>query len=268
MVAKPKSKGNMKPIGCVLFLAMLAAIPAMAGPIACPATGTYQTLLNTNAAGGCTISPATGGVLTFSNFTYTPSGAGTPTAGQVPYTLDDPGTAPGGQSTFGFVFDPGLGVTGSAGTPNEVEDIGMSYLVTPTGAAIVSDHLVQTATSTGAGVGKTTQNLMFCIASDPNNTSGTCRTFPQLTVITGGASRDDASFGQWTSMTVTTDINASSGAVGGMATITQVEAAVDAVPEPATYGMVGLAMLALGCFTRLLSAGPNRKVLRPSGFAS
>jgi hypothetical protein len=265
MVTKPKSKGNMKPIGFVLFVAMLAALPGMAAPIACPTTGTYQTLLNTNAAGGCTISPAAGELLTFSSFTFTPSGFGTPTAAQMTYTLDDPGTAPGGQSTFGFVFSPGLAVIGSSGTPNDVQDIGISYLVVPTGTSIISDHLVQTAAASGGGIGKSTENLTFCIASDPNNTSGTCRVFPgnPLTTTTPANLRADVSFGQWTSMTATKDINVSSGAFGGIATISQVEEAVDvtaaaAVPEPSSYGLVGLAIIALGFVTRLYSAIPKR----------
>jgi hypothetical protein len=254
----------MKLVGCVLLVAVFAAIPGIAAPIACPTTGTYQTLLNTNAGGGCTISPAAGELLTFSNFVFTPSGVGEPTAAQVPYTLDDPGTAPGGQSTFGFVFSPGLAVIGSSGMPNEVQDIVLSYLVVPTGTSIISDHLAQTATASGAGVGKSTENLMFCIASDPNNTSGTCRSFPgnPLTVTTGGSSRNDVSFGQWTSMTATSDINASSVAFGGLATISQVEEAVDVVgaavvPEPSSYSLVGLAIIAFAiCLRRTV---PNRK---------
>jgi PEP-CTERM motif len=57
-----------------------------------------------------------------------------------------------------------------------------------------------------------------------------------------------ANFGAWTSVTVSKDINASTGAAGGTATISQVRDAVDvtvsAVPEPTTYSLIGIGLLA------------------------
>ena len=239
-------------IGLLLCLAGVrgAMADTVPDPVPCPTTGTYQTLLNTDAGGGCTISLGGGASLTFSDFTFTPAGVGTPNAAAVGYTLDDPGTGVGGAQIFGFEFNPGLSVIGTPANPNAIQDILLTYLVVPTGTAIVSDHLLQNATATGGGLAQTSEDLMFCIASDPNNTSGTCRVFPQLLVSTAGSSNVEANFGQWTSMTVSKDISAASGVVGGTATISQVRNAVDVVPEPATYPLVSIGLLTIGYFSR------------------
>ena len=236
------------------LLLFVAAVPgAIAAPITCPTTGNYQELLNSNAGGGCTISVGAGASLTFSNFTFTPTGVGTPTAAGMGYTLDDPGTGTGGVPIFGFEFNPGLSVTGTSAT----QDIALSYLIVPTGTAITSAHLLENASATGAGVAQVSENLMFCIASDPNNSSGTCRTFGAnpLLVTTAGSLDHVANFGAWTSMTVSKDINASSGVTGGTATISQVRDSVDlATPEPTTYSLLGIGLLAFGYFARRRTA--------------
>jgi PEP-CTERM motif len=238
------------------LLLSMAAIPgAMAAPIACPTTGTYQTLLNTDAGGGCTIILGGGASLTFSNFAFTPAGVGTPTAAAVGYTLDDPGSGIGGVPIWGFEFNPGLAVSGA----NADQDILLTYLIVPTGTAVTSAHLLENAAATGSGVGQVSETLQFCIASDPNNTSGTCRTFPPLLVTTvGGALSTVANFGAWTSVTVSKDINASTGAAGGTATISQVRDAVDvtvsAVPEPTTFSLLAVGLLACGYLARRRTA--------------
>jgi hypothetical protein len=236
-------------IGLLLSLAGLPG--ATASPIACPATGTYQDLLNSDAGGGCTISVGDGVNLAFSNFTFTPAGAGTPMADQVGYFLDDPGSGAGGAPIFGFEFNPGLAVSG----PSASQDILLTYKIVPVGTTIVSDDLLANAAATGSGVAQVSENLMFCIASDPDNTSGTCRTFPKnpllvSTVVPPGL-QDNVTFGEWTSMTVSKDISAATGAAGGTAAISQVRDAVDVVPEPATYGLFGIGLLTLGYFGRL-----------------
>jgi hypothetical protein len=236
-----------------LLLSLATVRGAIAAPIACPTTGTYQDLLNSNAGGGCVISVAAGASLIFSNFSFTPAGVGTPTASGVGYTLDDPGTGIGGVPIFGFEFNPGLSVIGTTANPNAIQDILLSYLVVAVGTAIVSDHLLQNAATTGGGVAQASENVMFCLASDPNNTTGTCRVFPTLLVSTAGSSHVEANFAAWTSMTVSKDINAASGTAGGTATVSQVRDAVDVttvVPEPATYGLVSVALLAFGYLAR------------------
>jgi len=237
--------------GCLLLL--LVIVPgAIADPIACPTTGTYQDLLNSNPGGGCFISVGSGVSLMFSNFTFTPAGTGTPTAAQVGYFLDDPGMAVGGGPIWGFEFNPGLAVTGTAATPNVIQDILLTYTLVPVGTTIVSTHLLANAAATGAGVAQVTENQMFCIASDPNNTSGTCRIFPPLLVTTAGPPglHNDAFFPPWTSIAISKDISASSGTAGSTATISQVRDSVDLVPEPATYGLFGVGFLIVGYFVR------------------
>jgi hypothetical protein len=192
-----------------------------------------------------------GASLTFSDFEFTPAGVGTPDASHVGYTLDDPGVGPGGEQIWGFEFNPGLGVSG----PNAIQDVLFTYKVVPTGTNIVSNALLVNAAATGSGVGEVSEDLKFCIAADPNNTSGTCRTFPQLFVTTGPPPvlEDNAVFGPWTSMTVSKDIAAFTGAGGGTASISQVRDAVDLlnpVPEPSFYGLLSVGILAICYFSR------------------
>jgi hypothetical protein len=94
---------------------------------------------------------------------------------------------------------------------------------------------------------------MFCIATDANNMSGTCRTFtPPLQVTTGPppALEDNRTFGQWTSMMVDKEITLSTGAGGGTASITNVRDAVDVTPEPSLYGLLSVGILAICYFSR------------------
>jgi hypothetical protein len=53
-------------------------------------------------------------------------------------------------------------------------------------------------------------------------------------------------------MTVLKDITASAGTAGGTATISNVRDAVDlsVVPEPTTYGLLSVGLLAIGYFSR------------------
>jgi PEP-CTERM motif len=248
---------NLVNLSMGLLLSLVAAHVAIADtvdPGACPTSGTYQDLLNTDTGGGCTISVGPGVSLTFSDFTFTPSGVGTPSAGGVTYTLDDPGVGSAGQPIFGFELNPGLTVTGTPANPTASQDIMLSYLVVPTGTAVNSVDLLQNATATAPGVGQVSENLMFCIASDPDNTSGTCRTFPgnPVVVSTSTGLPDHVTFGNWTSMLVSEDINANSGGLGGSATISGVQDAVDlsVVPEPTTYGLLSIGLLAIGYFSR------------------
>src|SRR5260370_13215824 len=71
---------NFSGLSAYLLVSLAAVCGAIAAPIPCLTTGTYQDLLNSNAGGGCTISVGAGASLIFSNFTFTPAGVGTPAA--------------------------------------------------------------------------------------------------------------------------------------------------------------------------------------------
>lgn len=220
----------------------------------CAATGFYSDLIATNGVGGCSLSVVGGGSLVFSNFTFTPAGVGTPAPSAVGYTLDDPGTGIGGATIYGFNFNPGLAVIGTAGNPNAIQDILLTYKVVAVGTAIQSIHLMENAAGTGTGVGQVSEVLTFCTAADPDPTLGTCHMFPPTllvsTVNPPGLS-DVVTVAPWTSMAVSKDINASSGTVGSTATISQVLNAVDlVVPEPETWSLLvmGVALVGISRF--------------------
>src|SRR5438128_1444610 len=102
--------------GALVSLATVA-VAGVANAAPCPATGSYATLLATNAAGGCTI-----GDKNFSNFSY----AATATGGAVPvpaagvaYTTISPGGAIVSPTQWGFFF-AGFTLGAAAGQTNDI----------------------------------------------------------------------------------------------------------------------------------------------------
>jgi hypothetical protein len=206
-------------------------------------TGTYQALLNTDAMGGCTIAVVGGGSLTFSNFAYIPGGINPQLASSIGYTLlDGQFTDTTGQPLYGFDFNPNL-PNGAA-----IQDVDLEYTVVPTGVTITSAEL---ATNANGGIAQVTEDLSFCTASDPNPTQGNCHLFPQFVVGNqpGQMLLQDKNFGPWTSMTVNKNISCN-----GCTDISFVRNGFDVIPEPTTYGLVGIGLLALGYFRRRRTA--------------
>jgi hypothetical protein len=214
---------------------------------ACPTSGTYSTLISFN-PGGCSINVGGGASLTFSNFTFVPTGSGTPT--DMGYMLDNP-VIDMGEQDWGFDFNPGLAVLGTSIMPSVSQDILITYKVVAMGTAIISDHLMTNAAAAGGGLGEVTETLTFCTALDVDPTLGTCHEFGgnPLTVTTinpPSSLFNVAHFGPWTSMTVTKDMIVSSGMAGGFATMSQVRDSLDVVPEPGTWALLALGGLLIG----------------------
>jgi hypothetical protein len=230
--------------GLLLSLAAQCAIADTVDPAPCSMTGTYQDLINTDATGGCTVSVGGGVSLTFSNFAYIPGGTDPPLASAVGYTLlDGQITNPMGDPLYGFDFNPAL-PTASAVTQDE----DLEYTVVPTGATITSAEL---ATNASGGIGMVTEDLAFCLASDPDPTLGNCgRSFPQIAVgnQSGQSLQQDVTFGQWTSMTVNKDISCIE--CGDISFVRDAFDLTTTVPEPTTYGLVCIGLLTIGYFSR------------------
>jgi hypothetical protein len=221
---------------------MVLALPGMASPLACPATGTVASLIALNPT-GCLIDG-----LLFDNFVFGSSATGTgidPTASQVSYTLDDPGVSTGtGQQIWGFEFDPDISVAGIGS-----EDVSLDYDIYAPSAEITSLHVLENAGASGAGSSAT-------VTEGPDRACtglGTgCIFLPNIYATTSSPHVDDLGIGPYQEIDVFKNINVTSTTAGGNASISQVRDSVDLnyAPEPATFGLLGGALIGLSMLRR------------------
>jgi hypothetical protein len=143
---------------------------------------------------------------------------------------------------YGFIFNPGLAVVGSAASPNQIQDALLNYDISIVGGTastnrISSIHLFETAAASGSGVASVSENDIGC------TTPTTCSTFiVNVSTINPPGQHQDILGLNLISLHVTKDINVTSGnTVGGFATISGVRDSVDqtsSVPEPASASCV------------------------------
>ena len=228
----------------LLGAAVLSSLPLIGAPIACPASGTYATLIALSGPGdGCVING-----LLFNNFGLTPTASGTgavPTASQVAYNVDDPGTGTGtGELIYGFEFNPDLSVIG-VGT----EDTLLNYTIIATAPIISSIHLLETAVASGTAAATTAEG------PDRGCTSvnSGCTFLPIVQSTLAAPHQDLLGIGPFTELDVSKDINVTSLETAGIAAISQVRDSVNlttaaTTPEPTSYVylLAGLGLIALG----------------------
>jgi hypothetical protein len=228
---------------CFVFLFALTALPAMSGSCSAVAPATYDQLVALGAT-GCALND-----LLFSNFSFAGSATGTgtaPVASQMSFTLDNPTITGGGQTIWGFEFNPNLGVVG-VGT----EDIQIQYDITAPFTEIASIHLLETASATAAATGLAVEGP----DCGKTTSGGGCTFLPTMSVTLASPHQDLLGIGPYLSLHVITGITVVSSSKTDSASITDVRNAVDetgsTVPEPATFSYMAGSVLLVIAWRRL-----------------
>jgi hypothetical protein len=209
---------------CALLIGVAALSTGLASAASVCVTTTVD-VTTLNAGGGCTV-----GGLTFNNFQVS--------AGTVGITgINNPGT--GG---VGLNFNPNL--TNSA----TLNDIHFSFSVTGPANSISSVYLYDGATfvTGSASIGEEICNSLGV------NMSGLCASGPGTALANlnaNGGQQASAIFAAQTTVYVWKDIN-----IGGDAHLSSFDQnfGTSAVPEPATFSMLGLGLVGLGVMGRRL----------------
>jgi hypothetical protein len=222
-------------ISTISFAAALVLVSqASAAPTTCAASGSFATLVATNASGGCYVQDHL-----FSGFTYLSSASG---AGAVRVNPNNflYSTVTNAPDAVGFEFAFTL-----TASPNTAGNISIGWLVQ--GVNIISNHLILDAVATGNAVA--IAQTTFCkggpVAGCPAGA------LDQLTTYKGpgiGTNLSDALFfPEVEKLGVRTTLNVFA-AAGGSASITAVRQTIDppaSVPEPAGMGLAGSAIISL-----------------------
>jgi hypothetical protein len=242
-----------KPIIILVFL--LLAVNSWGVPIACPITGTYQTLLGTNADGGCIINDKLFSL--FSLSAAATGGATAITASQMVYTVVN-----NFPIDIGFTFT----ISGLAASSGQSNDVAISYLVAMLPGLlpqIISGHLAMTAATTGTGIANIGEVLNIgCGTSICPDVPGVSFAQALSTVVGGGNDKTNDAY-QWAQLGpldkkpfvpvsqvfITKDINVLGGS-NGFASISIVQNTVDQVPEPITFSLLGSGLLLVGFLRR------------------
>jgi hypothetical protein len=158
------------------------------------------------------------------------------------------------QSANGVVTPYGFQLSGSfsASGASAASDVAITYTVTSSGAPITAINLFANFAILGSGNADVTESV-FTIAS--NGGAGVLLGNLSVNPNTSSASLDLTQFNPagYSGLYITKDIEESTGASGGMATISIVQQAFpEAVPEPASIAMtvLGLGLASAYAFSR------------------
>jgi hypothetical protein len=239
----------------IILVFLLLAVNSWGVPMACPITGTYQTLLGTNADGGCIINDKLFNLFSLSALA---TGGATPiTASQMAYTVVN-----NFPTDIGFTFT----MSGLAASSGQTNDLAISYLVAMLPGLlpqIISGHLAMTAATNGTGIANVGEVLNIgCGTSTCPDVPGVSFSKALSTVLGGGNNKTNDSY-QWAQLGlldskpfvpvsevfITKDINVVGGS-NGFASISIVQNTVDQLPEPITLTLLGSGLLLIGSLRR------------------
>jgi hypothetical protein len=219
--------------GCLAFSSMAFAAP---GP--CP-TATYDVYLVANFS-------CTQGNLTFMNFGYSPTSGGT---SNIPATGVAVTPQIGVTGNPGFQFAGGWNVSNGAGNTSSFQDSLITFALT---GSVSSLTLFFNGSTTGSGLAAVTEN--YCLNQTTGVSGCPAGNSGQLSVTNPPPNFNSVIFfAPVTSISVSKDINATSGS-SGTAHISQVINTFGA-PEPLSLVTLGSGLLGMGLLRKRLHKG-------------
>ena len=225
--------------GAGLAACLLAGSSANATPIYCGSVATLQQLINTNGAGnGCFI-----GDVTFNNFAYTTTGNGTVyTASQIDFSVVNSG----GQ--IGFNFNPLWQVKGGQ---NETINLNFDAVAS---SGVNGFYASDAASANGTGQIGSTSAASLQIVAPPSTLASVALNYqppcPANCSTAGGGTFNVVAAGTNLRIQNSFDMSAVGATFSNSAHISALEDTISEVPEPATFILIGSALVGFGCVLR------------------
>ena len=232
----------------MLAAVVLSATMAMATVSTCGSLAVGDNTVGYYAANGvvCDV-----GNLQFSAFTYV--GSANPAGDVIPGTSIQITAVSGG-----IDFSAGWSVSTQSGNVSSFEDSDVSFTVTGINGYKIEDiGLAFNGSYTGNGTSSVTEE--YCLGTTVSVSTCSNPSAPISVTNPPPVNPNDVTFGPVTSLTVSKDIDVTSGtdksgwvSTASISSVVNTFSVIDApsVPEPATFGMLGLGMLALGLLHR------------------
>jgi len=221
----------MKQFLLLSILAFAMSRVALSSPCA---SGTLASYIGLGAA-GCTV-----GANTFFDFQTVPGTARATTISTGAVSL----------SPLGGSFNPGLSTTVNvSAAANSLLETIFTYQVS--GQSYASDAItLGGASETGDGGVTYTQNYCFGGTFGPDGVTGCTGTAGALVTLDGVQNSASATVAQASLVSITDDLVLDGGTMGSASGAVATDQ-LAAVPEPGSIWLVGMAVLAFGCFKRL-----------------